>query len=285
MSSAGFGKASEALRKTLQYLTGQIGNLSYIAADSRMVIYKRDFGMPLLDHFHPPLHGPRRWEGFYHAWATFIAGQLNQSVLPPDYFAESEISVGPELEIDVTAIEEKGVRHGRGPLVTAVWSPARPKITTKTDFAQLDTYEIRVFQDLGSAQLRAVIELVSPGNKDRAGSRRTFAAKCAGYLRHGIGLIMVDVVTARTANLHVELFDILDVKSTRANWQSPTGLYAVAYRAVTVRKQPRLEVWPEPLKLGAVLPVMPLWLTLDLVVPVELEESYLATCQSLRVSA
>jgi len=20
--------------------------------------------MPLLDHFHPPLHGPRRWEGF-----------------------------------------------------------------------------------------------------------------------------------------------------------------------------------------------------------------------------
>jgi hypothetical protein len=38
--------------------------------------------MPLLDHFHPPLHGPHRWEGFYHAWATFIAAQLNQDVLP-----------------------------------------------------------------------------------------------------------------------------------------------------------------------------------------------------------
>src|SRR5262245_42910657 len=59
--------------------------------------------MPLLDHFHPPLHGPRRWEGFHHAWATFIAAQLNQETLPPDYFAESEISVGPELEIDVAA--------------------------------------------------------------------------------------------------------------------------------------------------------------------------------------
>ena len=34
--------------------------------------------MPLLDHFHPPLHGPRRWEGFHHAWATFIAQQLRK---------------------------------------------------------------------------------------------------------------------------------------------------------------------------------------------------------------
>ena len=41
--------------------------------------------MPLLDHFHPPLHGPRRWEGFHHSWATFIARQLNQDVLPPEY--------------------------------------------------------------------------------------------------------------------------------------------------------------------------------------------------------
>ncbi len=61
--------------------------------------------MPLLDHFHPPLHGPRRCEGFHHSWATFIAQQLNQETLPPDYFAESEISVGPELEIDVAAME------------------------------------------------------------------------------------------------------------------------------------------------------------------------------------
>ena len=64
-----------------------------------------------------------------------------------------------------------------------------------------------------------------------------------------------------------------------------TGLYAVAYRAVTVRKTPRVEVWPESLALGQVLPVMPLWLTLDLCVPVRLEESYLATCNSLRISA
>ena len=240
--------------------------------------------MPLLDHFHPPLHGPRRWEGFHHAWATFIAQQLNQETLPPDYFAESEISLGPELEIEVATMELTGPRSNDKGGVT-VWSPPRPKIAVKVDFAHLDSYEIRVYQDLGGAELRAAIELVGPSNKDREGSRRTFAAKCAGYLKHGIGVIIVDVVTARTANLHEELFEVLDVKSRRPAWESSTGLYAVAYRAVTVRKKLRVEVWPEALALGEALPVLPLWLSLDLSVPLRLEDSYLAACRSLRIPA
>src|SRR5437764_14162119 len=104
--------------------------------------------MPLLDHFHPPLHGPRRWEGFHHAGATFIAQQVNQETLPAGYFAESEISVGPELEIDVATMRLTspggGVKNS-----TAVWSPPQPRITAKVDFAHLDGYEIKIYQDLG----------------------------------------------------------------------------------------------------------------------------------------
>jgi hypothetical protein len=202
--------------------------------------------MPLLDHFHPPLHGPRRWEGFHHAWATFIAQQLSQETLPPGYFAEPEIRV---------------------------------------DFARLDSCEVRVYQDLGGAELRGAIELVSPANKDREGSRRTFAAKCADHLQHGIGLIIVDIVTARTANLHEELLENLEARGSVAAWASSTGLYAVAYRAVTVREAPHVEMWAEALTLGAALPVLPLWLAVDLCVPVRLEEGYLATCRSLRIPA
>src|SRR5690349_5509718 len=241
--------------------------------------------MPLLDHFHPPLHGPRRWEGFHHAWATVIAQQLNQEILPPEYFAEPEISVGPELEIDVATLEWTGRHRRDAGSATAVWSPPRPKLAVQVDFSRLDSYEVRVYQDLGGAELRAALELVSPANKDRAGSRRTFAAKCAGYLKHGIGVIIIDIVTARSANLHRELFETLEVKGRAAAWESPSGLYGVAYRAVPVHKRPRVEVWPEPLALGQVLPVMPLWLSLDLCVPVRLEESYLATCRSLRIPA
>ena len=244
--------------------------------------------MPLLDHFHPPLHGPRRWEGFHHAWATFIAQQLNQQTLPAGYFAESEISLGPEMEIDVAATQAAGGAEPSGSAsdgATAVWAPPQPAITAKVDFSHLEGYGVRVYRDFGGAELRGAIELVSPANKDRAGSRRTFAAKCAGYLRQGVGLVIVDVVTARSADLHAELFDVLEAVAKPAGWKSPTGLYAVAYRPVTVLNEPRLEAWPEPLAVGNPLPVMPLWLALDLCVPLVLEQSYLATCDSLRISA
>src|SRR5947208_2807275 len=107
--------------------------------------------MPLLDHFHPPLHGPRRWEGFHHAWATSIAQQLNQDVLPADYYAEPEISLGPELEIDVATLELPG---SGAATATKVWAPPRPRFSAKVDFARLDSYEIRVYQELGGAELR-----------------------------------------------------------------------------------------------------------------------------------
>jgi hypothetical protein len=78
---------------------------------------------------------------------------------------------------------------------------------------------------------------------------------------------------------------MLGVKTRRTAWEPATGLYAVAYRAVTVRKAPRVEVWPEVLTLGEPLPTLPLWLALDLCVPLRLEESYIATCRSLRIPA
>lgn len=245
--------------------------------------------MPLLDHFHPPLHGPRRWEGFHHAWATLIATQLNKETLPPGYYAESEINVGPEFEIDVAAMELDRTADGGAAVATApaaVWSPPRPEITARVDFSHLEGYEVRVYQELGGgAELRGAIELISPANKDRPGTRRTFAAKSAGYLRNGIGVVTVDVVTSRAANLHLELFDVLEASGQHIRWESPTGLSAVAYRAVTSRKLPRVEAWPTPLTVGAPLPVMPLWLSLDLCVPLRLEESYVATCGSLRIPA
>lgn len=239
--------------------------------------------MPLLDHFHPPLHPFRHWEGFHHAWAHTIVQQLN-SELPPDYFAESEITLGPEFEIDVATMERISSKAPQGNGGTAVWTPPRPRINARVDFSQLDTCEIRVYYDPGDVKLCGAIELISPGNKDRADARRTFAAKCAGYIRHGVSLTIVDIVTSRKGNLHQEMFKLMELNGRGAMWKSATGLYAVAYRTVPVRKNPRLEVWPETLKLGKKLPVLPLWLALDLYVPVRLEETYLAACQSLRIA-
>jgi hypothetical protein len=238
--------------------------------------------MPLLDHFRPPLRGPRRWEGFHHAWAANIAQHLNREVLPAEFFAESEISMGPTLEIDVATVELTNGREISGAATaTALWAPAKPLLAFPVDFARLDVCEVRVYEDLGGAQLRAAIELVSPANKDRPGSRRTFAAKCAGYLKQAVSVIIIDVVTDRTANLHADLLDALEV--SQGAWESPTHLYAVAYRPVPVLNHQSIEAWPETLSLGDALPVLPLWLRLDLCVPLQLEETYTDTCNGLRI--
>jgi hypothetical protein len=128
------------------------------------------------------------------------------------------------------------------------------EVRASSGFRPLDTCEVRIFQDLGGAELRAAIELVSPANKDREGIRRTFAAKCGGYLQHGINIVLIDVVTARSANLHRELADVLQMTGRPATWESATGSYAVAYRAVTLRKRPRVEIWPVGLGMGRDLP-------------------------------
>ena len=59
--------------------------------------------MPLLDHFRPPLVLRRHWHSFRHAWATYIASDLNQR-LPEGYFAEPNVQFG--IEIDVPAFNE-----------------------------------------------------------------------------------------------------------------------------------------------------------------------------------
>jgi hypothetical protein len=238
--------------------------------------------MPLLDRFRPPLRGPRRWEGFHLAWAANIAQHLNREVLPAEFFAESEISLGPKLEIDVASFEGGEESQASGAAGgTAVWAPPKPLLTFPVDFARLDVCEVRVYEELGGAQLRAAIELVSPANKDRPGSRRTFAAKCAGYLKQAISVVIVDVVTERAANLHAELLDALEV--SEAAWESPTQLYAVAYRPVPVLNQQRIEAWPEVLTLGRSLPTLPLWLRVDLSLPLQLEGTYAMTCDGLRI--
>jgi hypothetical protein len=43
-------------------------------------------------------------------------------------------------------------------------------------------------------------------------------------LKHGVSVVVIDVVKMRRANLHRELFDVLEVKQRRPVWESPTGL-------------------------------------------------------------
>src|SRR5947199_7838476 len=89
--------------------------------------------MPLLDHFHAPLLGRRHWEAFHGWWAAAIAGRLNEQLLPPEYFAEFQVTVGSRIEVDVATFTENGGRERPAPdgaatattvqSQTQLWSP------------------------------------------------------------------------------------------------------------------------------------------------------------------
>jgi hypothetical protein len=242
--------------------------------------------MPLLDHFHAPLSTRYPWDSFHSGWATRIADGLNE-LLPADFLAAEHTHAGSQLEIDVATYETEDETPPRpdgastGTAVAAqVWMPPAPPLTIPALFP--DSFEVRVFSTGEGLTLVGAIELVSPGNKDRAEERRAFVGKCASYLHQGISLLVIDIVTNRRVNLHNELLTFLQVEETQQQ-PSDASLYAVAYRPVRRRGRPEVDVWPEVLDVGRSLPVLPLRLTGDLFVPVDFEASYQETCRRRRL--
>jgi hypothetical protein len=243
--------------------------------------------MPLLDHFHPPLSYQRRWEGFHGLWAATLVETLNESTLGSDFFADMQVHIGSQVEIDVATLEEPRGHgdQGRGSRVSATltapaWSPPAATLVMPTVFP--DEVEVQVFATAAGATLVAAIELVSPGNKDRPETCRAFAAKCAAYLTGGIGLIVVDIVTNRLTNLHNELIGLLGQAGPFLMEPAPT-LYAVAYRPSRQASGDQIEIWPVPLAVGQTLPVLPLALRNAGVVPVDFEATYREACRRGRV--
>lgn len=184
--------------------------------------------MPLLDHFHPPLSSERHWQGFHIAWAAAIADELNEE-LPPRFFAEPHVRWGSQPQVDVGMFEQDP-RTGSKPwggVATAVWAPAAPALVAPVDFAALDDVEVRVFSDEEGPGLVAAIELVSPANKDRGRHPKAFAIKCAGYLQQSVSVVLVDIVTTRSANLLRDLLDLLEIAPPAL---PSISLYAAACR-------------------------------------------------------
>ena len=93
---------------------------------------------------------------------------------------------------------------------------------------------------------------------------------------------MVDLVTTRQFNLYTDLLALAD-GSDPAFAPKPPVTYAVTCRGRKVDNKPRLESWAHPLIVGQSLPTLPIWLTNELSVALELEASYEETCRVLRI--
>ena len=243
--------------------------------------------MPLLDHFHPPLHPGRHWESFHARWANSIADALNETLLPEEYFAEIQVHIGSRVEVDVATLHEadqpptNAQEQGGGVAVAPAraWAPPQAAFMMPAVFP--DSAEVLVYHELGGPNLVAAVELVSPGNKNRADERRGFAAKCVTYLQQGVGLIVIDIVTGRRANLHNELVDLMGFD--RQFRVASEGLYAIAYRPIRRTDAERIDVWPAELSIGGTLPLLPLALNRGICLPLDLEQTYTDACRRSRL--
>ncbi|HEX5271175.1 MAG TPA: DUF4058 family protein [Gemmataceae bacterium] len=241
--------------------------------------------MPLLDHSRPPLRNRPQYKSLNAAWGTFLCNSLNNGGLPPGYRAYPENVVGIGLEADAATYEESAqgsAGNGDGAVATAVWAPPLPSLVVPVGFSDLESIEVKVFDDDGAGRLVAAVELVSPANKDRPDRRSDFAVKCAAYLQNEVSVLVVDIVTERRTNLHRPLMELLHLGEPAASAVT-ANLYAAAYRVVRAGERTQLEAWLAALALGEPLPKMPLWLRDDLAIPLDLEATYRQACVSVRI--
>jgi hypothetical protein len=242
--------------------------------------------MPLRDHFHPPVSLKATWDALHGMWPAAIVQQLRKS-LPEGYVAAPTVHPGSQIEVDVATYENDDAPrlrgNGEGGVATAIWAPTVPAVAVETTLPDEDEYAVRVYDAERGRQLVAVIEIVSPGNKDRPDKRNAFVGKCAGLLRAGVAVSIVDVVTPRQFNLYAELMAFVGHPDPTMTGDAP-HLYAASCR--WLRREPRalLQAWPYKLEVGQPFPTLPLWLTETLVVPLDLEQSYEQACHDLWIA-
>jgi hypothetical protein len=119
----------------------------------------------------------------------------------------------------------------------------------------------------------AVIEIVSPGNKDSKHAVRSFARKAVEFLHAGIHLLIVDLFPPSKRDpqgVHKLIWDRIKDEPFELPPDKPLTL--AAYSAGVV-----ITGYIEPVGVGDVLPDMPVFLTADRYVPCPLEATYQAS--------
>ncbi|MBX9626463.1 MAG: DUF4058 family protein [Gemmataceae bacterium] len=249
--------------------------------------------MPLRDHFRSPVNDTHSWDELHGQWPGEMVRHLT-TILPPGYRAGPRVHLGSSFEVDIGTFEsdaadpDRAADAGGGGTATATAAATAalaPTLTVEADLSDPDEYEVRIYDAERGRTLVAVVEIVSPSNKDRPDTRAQFVGKVIGLLQQGVCVSLVDLVSVRSANLYAELLDLLG----RADPQlapTPPPLYAITLRGrkPARRRRHRLDAWFYPMVVGEPLPTLPIWLTPDLCVMLPLETSYGETCRVLGIA-
>jgi Protein of unknown function (DUF4058) len=233
-----------------------------------------------------PVHDWTRVDaGIFHdmhtVWTGWLRTALNDGLLPEGYYALAEQHAGRPIT-DVLTLHSSAAPSPplSLPLPPAtggtVLAEAPPQVRRRhtVEPAALARRRSLAIRHVSGHRLVALLEIVSPANKDRAGHVEDFAAKVVSALDAGVHVLVVDLFPPGSHDehgMHGTILQRLEQSDEPYDLPADEPLTLASYAA-----GPQIEIFLEHRAVGAVLPDMPLFLRPDRYVSVPLETTYQA---------
>lgn len=223
-----------------------------------------------------PIHDWTRVEAgdfhdFHQVWTVEIRNALNRGLLPDGFFAMTDQITGRPIP-DVVTLQSRRPTGGTGGVAVKERPPTARMVKRleKVDYARRAD---RVVIRHGRGRVVAIIEVVSPGNKDSRNAIRSFAEKAADIITQGVHLLVVDLFppTPRDPQgIHKAIWD----EFADEPFELPVGkpLTVVSYLSGEIPT-----AYVEPVAVGDHLPSAPIFLSEEVYVPAPLESTYAET--------
>ena len=219
---------------------------------------------------------------FHCAWITHLKESLNDGLLPEGYYALAEQHAG-KLIADVLTLrlpEPLPDLPGHGGGLGVAEAP--PRVARRLVASPEATYRMTrrtlTIRHTSRHRIVAILEVVSPANKDRDSSVEELVDKIDSALHLGCHVLLVDLLPPGPHDprgIHGSVWDRYD---------SAPGEDLPAARPFALASyvgRPLAEAYVEYVAHGEALPEMPLFLQVDSYVNVPLEPTYQAAHRGL----
>ena len=212
------------------------------------------------------------WHDFHQTWVVEMRQALNRGVLPAGYYVQAERRAGG-YEADVLALEEADhdPADDGGGTATLVAPALSRTLVADTALAYAARASRLAVRRADGDRLVALIELTSPGNKDRSSSVEDFARKAADALAAGVHVSIVDLFPPTHHDAPGGLVGAAGHECGFEQLELPADkrLCLGAMQA-----GPDMTLHAEPLAVGDALPDLPVCLAPGRWVPVPLAATY-----------
>lgn len=223
---------------------------------------------------------------FHLAWIAELRRALNGGVLPAGYYAQAEQVAGeviPDVltlqgpgEFDVGSSDSSDDDSASG-VAVATKAPAARVHDVADEAALLAARQRRlVIRHTTGDRIVALLEIISPGNKQSIMEVDSFADKAIAALRSGFHLMVLDLFPPGPSNpsgIHGAIWERIG-KSYRQ--PADESLTLAAYISA-----PQVECFVEPMAVGSKMIPMPLFLDREHYVDVPLEATYMAAYEGV----